>query len=261
MLVEDGLEGLPMGQVKSARQRKPPTLPAEPTMGDRLRFARESAELSLEAVGEALGISGSAVSQWETGKTSPSRRSLVQFAELTSFAAMWLESGSVARGESTWRYNGAMVPIITPSQAADQVDLREFLQRLHLEFSTVAASGGTLKSPEDGLRMLCTRFPCSMTGAFALEVFDRRNAAEYEIGDIVVLDAEVDPVPGDMVLAALDSEELPVFAKYLPRGQHTFLRPLNPDWGDEIIGRGYLEGRVIAVMTERIHRRRINSAG
>ena len=53
-------------------------------MGDRLRFARESAELSLEAVGEALGITGSAVSQWETGKTHPSRKSLVQFAELTS---------------------------------------------------------------------------------------------------------------------------------------------------------------------------------
>jgi len=40
---------------------KSPTLPDEPTKGDRLRFARESAELSLEAVGEALSITGSAV--------------------------------------------------------------------------------------------------------------------------------------------------------------------------------------------------------
>ena len=71
-----------MRQSKSARQRKSPILPDEPTMGDRLRFARESAELPLEAVGEALGITGSAVSQWETGKTCPSRKSLVQFAEL-----------------------------------------------------------------------------------------------------------------------------------------------------------------------------------
>ena len=87
-------------------------------MGDRLRFARESAELSLEAVGEALGITGSAVSQWETGKTYPSRKSLVQFAELTSFAVVWLELGSVSvrtRDESIWSHNSAMVPLITPS--------------------------------------------------------------------------------------------------------------------------------------------------
>ena len=55
--------------------------------------------------------------------------------------------------------------------------------------------------------MVTTRFPCSMTGGFALEIFDRRNATEYEVGDIVMLDAEVDPVPGDMVFAAVDVEK------------------------------------------------------
>ena len=108
--------------------------------------------------------------------------------------------------------------------------------------------------------MVTTMFPCSMTGGFALEIFDRRNATEYEVGDIVVLDAEVEPVPGDMVFAAVDVEKRPVFAKYLPRGQHIVLKPLNPDWGDEVIGPGYLEGRVVAVMTERTHRRRTRNS-
>ena len=135
-----------MRQSKSARQRKSPALPDEPTMGDRLRFARESAELPLEAVGEALGITGSAVSQWETGKTCPSRKSLVQFAELTNFAVMWLESGSLsarARDESVWSYNSATVPLITPSQAAHEQNLRSFLGELHQKFSLALASGAT----------------------------------------------------------------------------------------------------------------------
>jgi transcriptional regulator with XRE-family HTH domain len=247
-----------MRQAKSARQRKSPALPDEPTMGDRLRFARESAELSLEAVGEALGITGSAVSQWETGKTYPSRKSLVQFAELTSFAGVWLESGSVSmrtRDESIWSHNSAMAPLITPSQAADEGDLRAFLGELYLKFSRAMASGANHnKAATDRPHIVNTMFPCSMTGGFALEIFDRRNATDYEIGDIVVLDAEVEPVPGDMVFAAV--EKRPVFAKYLPRGQHIVLKPLNPDWGDEVIGPGHLEGRVVAVMTERTHRRR-----
>jgi transcriptional regulator with XRE-family HTH domain len=252
-----------MRQARSARQPKSPALPDEPTMGDRLRFARVSAELSLEAVGEALGITGSAVSQWETGKTYPSRKSLVQFAELTSFAVVWLESGSVSvrtRNESILSHNSAMVPLITPSQAADEGNLRAFLGELYLKFSAALASGANHKATADRPHIVNTMFSCSMTGGFALEVFDRRNATDYEIGDIVVLDAEIVAVPGDMVFAAVDVEKRPVFAKYLPRGQHIVLKPLNPDWGDEVIGPGYLEGRVVAVMTERTHRRRTRNS-
>ena len=104
----------PMGGAKNARRRRSPVLPDQPVMGDRLRFARESADLSLEGVGEALGISGSAVSQWETGRTYPSRKSLLQFAELTGFGAMWLEFGC-------WRRPGARQKTLVVQQhgAAD----------------------------------------------------------------------------------------------------------------------------------------------
>ena len=223
-------------------------------MGDRLRFARESAELSLEGVGEVLGISGSAVSQWETGRTYPSRKSLLQFAELTGFGAMWLESGAgdaQARDKKLWLYSN-MVPLITPSQAADANDIRAFLAGFHKDLQLGPLH--TLSS--DYPPVITSRFPCSKMGGFALEIFDRSNATEYEIGDIIILDADVEPVPGDMVFAAIDVEKRPAFAKYLPRRRHTILKPLNSDWGDEVIGPGYLEGRIIAVMTERIHRRR-----
>jgi transcriptional regulator with XRE-family HTH domain len=224
-------------------------------MGDRLRFARESAEFSLEGVGEALGITGSAVSQWETGRTYPSRKSLLQFAELTGFGAMWLESGAgdaQARDKKLWLHSN-MVPLITPSQAADANDIRTFLAGFHKELQL----GPSRKLSADYPPVITSRFPCSREGGFALEIFDRRNATEYEIGDIIILDADVEPVPGDMVFAAVDAEKRPAFAKYLPRGPHTILKPINSDWGDEVVGPGYLEGRVIAVMTERIHRRRM----
>ena len=182
------------------------------------------------------------------------------FSSPNSRTSLWCgsSSGSVSvrtRDESIWSHNSAMAPLITPSQAADEGDLRAFLGELYLKFSRAMASGANHnKAATDRPHIVNTMFPCSMTGGFALEIFDRRNATDYEIGDIVVLDAEVEPVPGDMVLAAV--EKRPVFAKYLPRGQHIVLKPLNPDWGDEVIGPGHLEGRVVAVMTERTHRRR-----
>ena len=202
-------------------------------MGDRLRFARESAELSLEGVGEALGITGSAVSQWETGKT-PFKEVAASVRRAHGFRCYWLEFGAgdaQARDKKLWLYSN-MVPLITPSQAADANDIRTFLAGFHKELQL----GPLHTLSADFPPVITSRFPCSIAGGFALEIFDRRNATEYEIGDIIILDADEEPVPGDMVFAAIDVEKRPVFAKYLPRGRHTILKPLNSDWGGEVMG-------------------------
>ena len=183
------------------------------------------------------------------------------FSSPNSRALLWCGSSRAvsACGRATRVYGRTTALLCRSSRRAKpphEGNLRACLEELYLRFSTALASCATHNAAADRPNMVTTRFPCSMTGGFALEIFDRRNATEYEVGDIVMLDAEIEPVPGDMVFAAVDVEKRPVFAKYLPRGQHIVLKALNPDWDDELIGPGYLEGRVVAVMTERTHRRR-----
>ena len=40
-----------------------------PTMGERIRGLRESRSLSQDQLGEIVGVSGAAISQWESGAT------------------------------------------------------------------------------------------------------------------------------------------------------------------------------------------------
>jgi transcriptional regulator with XRE-family HTH domain len=52
------------------------------TIGGRLRAARESKKLTLEKIGEHLGVSAQAVSQWEYGETQPSLDKLCMLVQL-----------------------------------------------------------------------------------------------------------------------------------------------------------------------------------
>lgn len=55
-------------EVNHALGNTPYSSPME-TMGDRIRTLREARTLSQEDLGQIIGISGAAVSQWESGAT------------------------------------------------------------------------------------------------------------------------------------------------------------------------------------------------
>lgn len=52
------------------------------TLGGRLRAARESKKMTLQKIGEHLGVSAQAVSQWEYGESQPSLDKLVTLVQL-----------------------------------------------------------------------------------------------------------------------------------------------------------------------------------
>ena len=60
-------------------------------------------------------------------------------------------------------------------------------------------------------------YPCSYQ-AFVFEVFDHRNAPDYELGDIVAIDPTLQPSHDDWVLASLGSGRSLFFARYVLRG-------------------------------------------
>ncbi len=62
---------------------------------DRLRRARRIAEVSQAALAHAIGISASAVAQWEQqGGTQPGLLNLLAFARVTGVGVEWLITGA-----------------------------------------------------------------------------------------------------------------------------------------------------------------------
>jgi len=84
-------------------------------------------------------------------------------------------------------------------------------------------------------------------------------------GDHVFLDPELEPQPGDYVLAELDDEKKVVFRKYRPRQRDRAgvlvveLTPLNEDYPTYVIDSKH-SGRVLGVMVEHRKYRRRNVA-
>lgn len=65
------------------------------TMGDRIRTLRESRKLSQEDMAKIIGISGAAVSQWESGATKGIRpENFLRFCAYFSVDPFWVVFGA-----------------------------------------------------------------------------------------------------------------------------------------------------------------------
>jgi transcriptional regulator with XRE-family HTH domain len=96
-----------------------------------------------------------------------------------------------------------------------------------------------------------THFGCSGK-AFAIEVFDTRNAPEFQREQRLIIDPAEQPQPGDMVLAFIDGD--PIFGKYT-RKNGVEIQALNTDWDARQVNTSRGD-RVVGVMTEHARPRR-----
>ena len=216
------------------------------TLGERMRAARQRAKMSLAAVGKALAgrygnkqgpFTAQAVQQWEKDVTEPNHATLAAFAKLVEVNTTWLLTGmaidQLAAGDGEFGTSvrgGRVVPKIAVLEAI----------AMPLSYD-----------PEEHVH---THFACSEK-AFAIDVFDTRNAPEF-LPDIhrVVIDPAEQPRPGDMVLARIGGE--PVFGKFTRKRTGVEIEALNPDWDEPqrlIASRGDC---IIGVMTEHAKPRR-----
>jgi transcriptional regulator with XRE-family HTH domain len=75
---------------------------SSPFVGQRIRSARLSAHLSLEMLGQLIGISNQALSAIERGKANPSKQTLMSLARTLNddFEVPWLKPFVLEAGES-----------------------------------------------------------------------------------------------------------------------------------------------------------------
>lgn len=187
------------------------------TLGTRLRQARKSAGLTLEEAGRRLdGISPQAVQQWEKDRTAPDPERLQAAAVLYGVNVGWLITGTALQDAN----NAVNFRLISQLRGRP-------VPRLTLKEVTE----GRFYSVDRNF--LHTHFPCS-DRSYAITIEDTSCSDEFMPGDSVVIDPDLAPLPGDMVLAVVGNE--PVFRRYklLSKAPLRFaLEPLNPLWSTD----------------------------
>ncbi|MEE1953250.1 LexA family protein [Aeromonas sp. 75A] len=225
-------------------------------ISDRILSRRTALGLSKTALAKAIGISGVSVGKWESGLNQPKGRYLNDLAAALGVSVDWLltgkEEGTTGVAEPSFPGyrnvepaeipRGSRVPILSYVQAGNWREMCEQATTFDGNVEYVSAS------VDIG--------PCG----FGLWLRGNSMTPQFNEGDLVIVDPDEQPRPGDFVVAKNGSDEA-TFKKYRPRGidehgQEVFeLVPLNDDYPPMYSDRQHIE--IIGVMVEhRIFRKR-----
>lgn len=187
-----------------------------------IRDGRKRLGLTEKAFGELCGVTRATVQQWEReGGTAPSRKHQPAVAIALGITVAQLMDGraDVAPGPDL----KGEVPLISSVQAGD---FTEYVDNFH---------------PGDGgLEMIPTSVPIQRH-TFALRVQGDSMEPEFTEGMILIIEPELDPLPGDFVVAKNGGDET-TFKQLVKDGSDWYLKPLNPRYplkpleGSRVIG-------------------------
>lgn len=208
------------------------------TLGTRLRTLRKQRKLTQGQLGKALGVSDVTVGYWERDLNVPGGKSLTKLAQYLGVTEGFLlygheEEANVGPAPVT----AQQIPIISYVQAgawSPECDARNL--------------DGTVDY------ILTSEFHSYST--FALKVKGKSMEPDFVEGDVIIVDPELQPGPGDYVVAKNGSDEA-TFKKYRARGvsdtgEEIFeLIPLNEDYAVRNSAKEKI--RIVGVVVE--HRR------
>lgn len=196
----------------------------------RIKEAREMAGMKPSALAREVGVSPSAVTQWETGQTKKlDGDNLLKVSKALHVRPEWLQYG-----ELPMRNDGDFAPVdanVAPGpDVTGLVPLISWVQ---------AGNWGEVIdnfSPGDAEEWL----PCfKKMGpyAFALRVRGGSMERKYQDGDIIFVDPDVGASSGRNVVVRMEDENTATFKHLvIDEAGNKFLKPLNPDWpGPKVI--------------------------
>ncbi|MFW5399434.1 S24 family peptidase [Yersinia sp. 1252 StPb PI] len=188
------------------------------TVGGRIKFRRRQLKLTQKDIAEYVGISASAVTQWESDATGLSSDSLLKLSSLLECAPEWLLSG---KGElepslKVMASKSKLVPVISWVQAGAWTE-------------ALSSAGSRSEWIETTAKISDSAFALrvkgdSMTASGSLSIPD---------GSIVIVDPEygfIEDVNEKIVIAQTNGNHEATIKKFVIDGPNKYLMPLNPQF-------------------------------
>lgn len=192
-----------------------------------IREGRKRLGLSEEEFGGRVGVTRAAVQQWEKeGGTAPKRKNQPAVAALLGISVAELMSGgsNISMGPDV---RGA-VPLLSDVQAGQY---KEHVDNFH---------------PGDGGQELIPTSVPVQQHTFALRVSGDSMEPEFREGMVLIVEPDLDPTPGDFVIAKNQDNET-TFKQLVRDAGEWYLKPLNERYPLRPLGKSRVIGVVRAV--------------
>lgn len=206
-------------------------------IASRITQARKAKGITIKELSARIKtLSAARISNWEQGTRSPGAEEAILLSKELGVAVGWL-FGATDNPEGEWIDSPANkirpIPLFNIQEAPHEKELIASSERsLHLIGIDDSNSGFKSKT------------------LFAVRLEDISMEPDFKLGEIVVIDGECAPKPGNYVLAHLCSKNVMVLRKYSEGDECIFqLLPSNGLW-TVFQCKSELEANILGVVTE-----------
>ncbi|HHR5857963.1 TPA: LexA family protein [Providencia alcalifaciens] len=186
-------------------------------IGDRIKLRRKELKLKQSDLAKKIGVTGSAISQWESGVTEPDGGNLIALASSLGCTPEYLLSGKESTGDnvgfSKFHHARGEYPLISWVSAGNWSEALEPYHRKSIDDwyeTTVSCSEESFWLDVIG---------DSMTSPSGLSIPE---------GMVILVDPNIEPINGKLVVAKLNDEA--TFKQYIADAGSIYLKPLNPQY-------------------------------
>lgn len=214
-------------------------------IGQRIQTARIAAGLTLEQLSQRTGsLKKARIGNWEQGIRTPGPVEAKTLAQALHVSAAYLLG---LTDEKTEYVSSHYLPRLIPLVAVEKVTTAGFLKSL---LTTNSREMSDIHLPLDAA--LNERLSAS---AFAITVSDNSMAPDFRVNDQIIIDPNLSPLPGQIVIAMLEKTKQVVLRKYRAHSTRSTengsidLIPLNEDWPIITLD-SQLKGKIIGTVCE-----------
>lgn len=209
-------------------------------IGQRIMSERKAKGLTRKALAELTSeLKISRINNYERGDRTPGPTEIKLLADALEVSASYLMCLTDNReGKMTKSLGmGALIPVLDYKQA---IDPAAFIQKIKDDVDTKVEFIPVSTAVSDSIGK----------NAFALKIKDDSMMPEFRINDVVIVDPDTNPKPGDFVVALIEGEQEVIVRKYkqLSASKEVSefeLIALNEDWADIRVGPHEMQAQII----------------
>ncbi len=209
-------------------------------IGQRIMNERKAKGLTRKALAELTNeLKISRINNYERGDRTPGPTEIKLLAEALEVSASYLMCLTDNReGKMTKSLGmGALIPVLDYKQA---IDSATFIQKIKEDVDTKVEFIPVSTAVSDSIGK----------NAFALQIKDESMMPEFRISDVLIVDPDTSPKPGDFIVALIEGDQEVIVRKYkqlsASKEAHQFeLIALNEDWADIRVGSSEMQAQII----------------